>query len=148
METAYDIILSLSEEELAGVHCNLDKHIVYYKSKIIFDGHCFCNMQNAAMLNELPLIKIVKGDWTKDIVNLYVSYSLSYPKHCRYSNFIHSRLSEEDFLFAPDNYHSTRVALELFIIFHCTLKDITWPYGRHFMHKVCEDCIIKRNWLT
>ena len=147
METAYEVILSLPEDELAKVWCDLSNHCVYHKQKCIFDGQCFVNFHIADDLNELQLIKPLKGDWIKHLADLYQYFVTTYPKRCIRSNLLHPSTTEADYLFAPDDFHASRLAIELFIIFHSTLADLLWEEPSHFAIKPCSRFVIKREWI-
>ena len=148
METAYQVILSLGEEELSSLWCDLSQHKIYHKRKLIFDGNSFCNMNNAAQLNSLRLIDTDDTPWQDTIASLYQQYNTCYPKHVKFSNFIHDKIVDNNYLFAPDIFHTCRLALELYIIFHYAQKDLIWPDNSKFMLPVCHHCVIKRCWIA
>lgn len=148
MDTAYSIILNLGENELKYLRCDLAAKQIWFKQKLIFINGSFQNITNADVLNGMPLIdKISSEGFESDLVSLYQQYLTAYPSRCKFLNFVPADKQNFNYFNDAGRFHSKRLALELYIIFHTYLKHVHWKYDdSYFMHRVSDGLILYKKW--
>lgn len=148
--TAYGLILSFPENELAPLRCDLKNKKIFSRDKVIFSDGNFHDCGGADVLNALPLIdsrRLPEVVWIKEIQELHAQFQNCFPKRLRRHVNFYPNLN-----LCPDentglDFHRRRLALELYILLHASLGNFEWKNQKHFMKVVAPDCVIYYNWI-
>lgn len=152
-------LLSLPEDVLKHVSCDLDRGLLMYKKSVIFEDGEFkdCETLKAfpelpADLAELPLLSMQRRysepEWKEVLTGFYSVFSRTVNKRSpKPVNLMHAKNSETDFLLASDYFHQARLAIELFVLFNSQLGMLEWKTTSHFFTSVCDGLIIYRKWV-
>ncbi len=150
METAFELIMQLSEEQLARIYGDFQNHRVMYKNVCLYDGifheNGLINFSNVKTL--IPYQHVyTQNQWTNLVESAYQAYISEYPKRCRHLNFVPADRNTFDMFYPAWNFHHARVTLDILIVFAYHTGLFTWNNPSHFMVKICDGCIILRDWV-
>lgn len=151
METAFEVIMQLSEQQLACVYGDLKNHCLMYKNICLYDGTFHDNglvdFSNIAAL--IPYQHVyTQPQWENLMRAGYMSYVSAYPKRCRHLNFLPADKDSFDWFYTADDFHHARVTLDLLILFAYHGELFAWDNPKHFMTRVCDGCVVLRDWVV
>lgn len=145
--TVYEWLLNQEELIVRSITTDLHRHLMFYKNKVLFDGHQFNNViKNQPDFNSMQLFPYKSGSenpeiWMNDLKVLYEAYSNCYPKYSSRLNFKPADKNSTDD-FSLQNFYYCKLALEAYVLFHYSLDDLIWPNSRNFFEKITEGCVI------
>lgn len=150
METAFEMIMSLSETDLAGMYGDLEHHRLMYKGSCIYDGE-FHDTSILQFPEDVKLFpnqhKYTQEEWVSMIATMYGNYANCIPKRCSHLNFIPAHRDELETLYCFRDFHHRRIVLDLFILFGYHAKLFSWNNPNYFMQRICDNCIVYRSWV-
>lgn len=151
METAFELIMQLSEEQLARVYGDFQHHRIMYKSTILYDGEFHENglLDFSSVKALIPYQHTYSQEqWIGLMRTAYASYASEYPKRCRHLNFIPADKESFELFYPAWNFHHARVALDILVVFAYHEGLFIWDNLKLFMLKVCDNCVVLRDWVV
>lgn len=148
METAYEVILNNNERVMQDMYGNLNTHSLMYKDECIFDGELHSNsavdFSNCTSL--FPnMHKYSQEQWRSMIEQMYREYADCTPRFSRHLNFVTGdKFDNAGHL----DFHHRRMILDMFIVFGYHEKLFSWNNPTHFMLRVCDNCVVYRDWMV
>lgn len=151
METAFELIMSLEESTLSKMYGDLKNHRLMYKDTCIYDGE-FHDNSILFFTEDMKLFpnqrSYTQEEWVAMISTMYVNYANCIPKKCNHLNFIPAQRDDLETLYCFRDFHHRRIILDLFILFGYHARLFSWNNSKHFMHRVCDNCVVYRDWVV